>query len=138
MLQKSLVYTPAHAIDLINKCRENNYAIEISHKDIFEFTDKDLNKKKFFIKNVKQFKVVKGSDFCFVKFDHKENFNQFKILNSPCSPNFLISIPKQLNPKGISKTKFDNLCKLIPAMPPEFADFYLNLEKFIVGGVTDW
>ena len=121
-----------HAIKLFKDCRQNNFAIEMTFKDIFEFNDKNINKKKFFIKNVKQIQIQKGSDSCYVKFDHKENFKKFDILNSSYNLNFISTLPKQLKPKGILKSK------LVPTIPIEYHDFYVNLKDLVEGGVPDW
>ena len=138
MLDKHRIYSPQHAIKLFKDCRQNNFAIEMTYKDIFEFNDKNINKKKFFIKNVKQFQVQKGSDSCYVKFEHKENFKKFNILNSPYNPNFISTLPKQLKPKLISKSKLENLLKLVSTIPIEYRGFYSNLKNLVEGCVQEW
>ena len=82
--------------------------------------------------------MQKGSDSCYVKFDHRENFKKFDILNSTCNSNFISTLPKQLKPKGITKQKLENLLKLVPTIPIQYRDFYSTLKDLVIGGVTDW
>ena len=66
-----------------------------------------------------------------MKFDHKDDFKIFNILNLPTNSNFLSTVTKQSKPKGISKVKYKGLMKLIPTIPQENKVFYYNLENLI-------
>jgi hypothetical protein len=92
--------------------------------------DISIKNKAFILQKIKQFEVRKGFLNCFVKFSHLEtDFKEYDLLKHPINQNYLETVPKQTEPKGISSYAFKELQKLSQSMPLKYKLFCANLQS---------